>query len=86
MTDPTRFDLLRSGAAYLRNWGLEKDSRLFIIEEAAYWFATWNHCCHARRNLYRALCASPFTPSPLANGPDDEIAAELVKHFEGGES
>ena len=85
MTDPTRFDLLRSGAAYLRDWGLEKDSRLFIIEEAAYWFATWNHGGQWS-NLYRALCASPFTPSPLANGPSDQIAAELVKHFEGGDA
>ena len=85
MTDPTRFDLLRSGSTYLRDWRLDKDSRWLAIEEAAYWFASWNHGGQWS-NLYRALCASQFRPPRLASGPSCEIAAELVKHFEGGES
>ena len=79
--DPTRFDLLKTGAQYLAGWGLEKSSRLWAIEEAIYWFARQYHSGQWS-NLYSVLSTSDFKPSILANEIEDEIAQEIFDHYE----
>ena len=79
--DPTRFDLLKTGAQYLAGWGLEKSSRLLAIEEAIYWFAGQYHSGQWS-NLYSVLSTSDFKPSILANEIEDETAQEIFDHYE----
>jgi len=78
--DPTRFDLLKAGARYLKGWGLEKTSRVWAIEEAIFYFA-----CHYHggqwSNLYSALSCSPFNPGIGADGIEDETGQEIYAHF-----
>jgi hypothetical protein len=75
--DPTRADLL----AFLRR--ALPDSDEFDREEAVYWFAAGWHGGQWT-NLYEALCASPYSPGPLANGPRDETCLDaLVAEFAG---
>lgn len=47
------------------------------IEEAIYWFAHDWHGGQAS-NLYEALCASPFRPSPIARGITPDSAASML--------
>ena len=73
--DPTREDML----AYLRDC---YPGEVFDIEEAVYWFA---HDWHGDQssNLYAALCASPYTPSPIASYiASDSFAGLLYDELE----
>ena len=79
--DPTRFDLLRTGAKYLTGCGLEKSSRLWAIEEAIYYFASHYHSGQGS-TLYSVLSTSDFTPSILANEIEDETAQEIYDLYE----
>ena len=79
--DPTRFELLKTGAEYLAGWGLEKTSRVWAIEEAIYRFASHYHSGQAS-NLYSALSCSPFRPGMAWDGIEDETGQEIYRHFE----
>jgi len=65
MTDPTRDEML----AFLQKTYPDCWHDAFDREEAIYWFAANWHGGQST-NLYAALCASEFRPSPLSSGPD----------------
>jgi hypothetical protein len=69
--DPTREGML-DYLDTLTSPGM-RDYNEFDIEEAIYWFA---HDWHGGQgsNLYAALSASPFTPSPTASYIDADSA------------
>jgi hypothetical protein len=58
MSDPTRDEMLE----FLKFAAHQYDE--FDIEAAIYWFASDYHGGQSS-NLYKALCKSPFRPSPL---------------------
>lgn len=45
--------------------------------EAVYWLGNYWHDGQCSP-LYRAMCATEFTPSPLASGPTEDSAAQDV--------
>lgn len=49
----------------------------FDLEEAIYWYSAEYHGGQGS-NLYRALCASPFTPGPCSRGPIDGSEADFA--------
>jgi len=54
----------------------------FAIAEAYYWWYSHHHeGMHSRG--YERLCkiSSYFRPSPLANGPSDDIAVEIYENL-----
>lgn len=80
-TDPTREEML----AHLASLPFAREFEEFDREEALYWFASDWHGGQWS-NLYAALCASPFHPSPLARGPEeparmlvDELQAQFAE-------
>lgn len=78
--DPTRAEILKCGAEFLDSYGLDDDSREFILEEAIYWFASDYHTGQSS-NLYSTASTSEFSPGLLSNSPEDEAATELYYHF-----
>lgn len=69
--DPTRDEMLD----FLRSeWGADADE--FDLEAAIYWFAYEAHGGQWS-NLYSALSTSPYRPSPIASGPEEE-STELM--------
>lgn len=75
MLDPTREELLTYLTLCAGPFD-DGDGLNFDAEQAAYWLACDFHGGQAS-NLYAALCASPYRPGLIENGPDGEIAAEL---------
>lgn len=51
----------------------------FDIEGAIYWFATFHHS-GMMSNLYSASSTSKYSPSCLANGPEEE-SLEIMDAF-----
>jgi hypothetical protein len=66
--DPTREDMLAHLASVIDEHphGVREENQAWDIEEAIYWFASDWHGGQGT-NLYEALCASLFTPSPMAS-------------------
>lgn len=65
-------EILRILVAHERANGTESE---WDIAEALYWIGA--HCHNGMSSsLYRAMCATHYRPSPLANGPGD-VAREI---------
>lgn len=81
--DPTREEMLAFLADNI-DGKLDELFDEFDREEAMYWFANDWHSGQWS-NLYKALCASPYSPGACANGPQGETGAflydQLVKEF-----
>jgi hypothetical protein len=80
-SDPTRQEMLDY---LLKHFRLHNDSEQPFVEfdlsaeEAIYWFASWYHGGQSS-NLYSALSTSPYKPSPLARGiEEDTLAYEML--------
>lgn len=73
--DPTRGDMIK---ALMAEYPLSDDFCEFDLEAAIYWFANDYHGGQWS-NLYSALSTSPYRPSPLAHGIENEseLAAEM---------
>jgi hypothetical protein len=55
----------------------EFEDPTFAIEEAIYWFANDYHGGQAS-DLYAALCASEYSPGPIAQGPSDPFMYDML--------
>lgn len=73
MQDPTREEMRTALAEHAQLVEADEGD----IEEAIYWFAADWHGGQAS-NLYEALCASPYTPSPIASRVEPDTAAEYL--------
>lgn len=81
MQDPTREEML----ATLQASPYAEEEGEFAIEEAIYWFASDWHGGQDS-NLYAALSQSPYSPGPLAEGPEDTyLYDELEACYTSGE-
>ena len=82
MNDPTRDELLSFLQAHADS--IDAEACAFDVEEAAYWLASDFHGGQWS-NLYAALCASPFSPGPIATGlPDWDERAEASHLYDLG--
>lgn len=77
MQDPTRGEMVD----FLSNaYGSDADK--CDIAEAIYWFA-YDYHGGQWSNLYSALCTSPFSPGPIANGCEPgSLAAMMYEDLE----
>lgn len=76
MSDPTIADM----RAFIDRLPFASERSDFDREEAIYWFANDWHSGQAS-NLYAALCASEFSPGPIACEPQD-IASMLYNELQ----
>lgn len=79
--DPTREEMI----AHLDSAGFSEQAGYFDFdrESAIWWFASqWYNGQFS--NLYKALCQSPYKPSPLAQGrPNEgEIVDMIIEELE----
>ena len=56
------------------------DADQWTREEAIYWFAYFYHDGQGS-NLYSVLSVSPFNPSSLADGPEDDAANDVFNNL-----
>lgn len=77
MKDPTKNEMIE----FLKSQFSPNDQYDWAAEEAIYWFA--NHWHGGQwSNLYSVLSTSPFKPSPLANGIEDELTLLMYESLE----
>ena len=75
--DPTREEMLE----FLDKSPFRQEFDEVDVEEAIYWFASDYHSGQWS-NLYSALSTSPFEPSPISGGCEDNtFYNELVSEF-----
>lgn len=78
MRDPTRDEMLE----FLAAGPFADEADDFDREEAIYWFANDYHGGQWS-NLYAALCGSPYSPGPIANGCEpDGMSAILYEELD----
>lgn len=83
--DPTKEEMM----TYLQQQYGREDGWKDEAEVAIYWFANFYHGGQSS-NLYSALSTSPFSPGPIARGPEKDsmesmMYKDLVYQFAGGE-
>lgn len=73
MQDPTATEMRE----FLAALPFADEADEFDREEAIYWFANDYHGGQSS-DLYRALCNSPYSPGPIAKGPEAGGMGEVL--------